>query len=82
MKIRLNSFRDENETFIKMLKAIEKTGVIKIISESKPYVNRGNTICERVYLDIAINPRFGGNIEPILNEIEVHNGKYHTNWRS
>lgn len=75
MKIRLNSFRDENEAFIKIFKALEKVNVLKIVSESKPYFNRGNTICERVYLDIAINPKFNTTVEPILNELEVHNGR-------
>ena len=52
MKIRLMGTTQQNNQFIQTLKSIPD---ITIISESKPYPNRGSTVHERVYLEIELN---------------------------
>ena len=48
MKIRLHGTQKENEDFIEEL---EKVETIKILSVSKPYLDRGRSVFERVYID-------------------------------
>lgn len=49
MKIRLMGTREQNSQFISLLRSLPE---LIIISESKPYPNRGSDIQERVYLEI------------------------------
>lgn len=52
MKIRLMGTAQQNNYFMQILKTIPE---ITITSESKPCLNRGSTVLERVYLEIELN---------------------------
>ena len=50
------SHKQDNDLFCLILKELERIDAIKIIEQSVPYKNRGNSIAERIYFDIEINP--------------------------
>lgn len=56
LKIRISSYADDGIAFLKILKELERINAIKIIEQSQPYLNRGNSLIQRTYLDVEINP--------------------------
>lgn len=54
VKIRLHGTREENEKMKRVLKTLEKSGVLTLLSVSEGYVDRGESKYERVYLDVPI----------------------------
>ncbi len=52
VKIRLHGTREENEKMKRVLKTLEKSGVLAVLSISDGYVDRGESKYERVYLDV------------------------------
>lgn len=70
MKLRLNSFKSDNENFLEILKRLQEINLIQLVNVSKSYQNRGQTICERVYIDLEINPNFNNKKYEGLKEIQ------------
>ena len=70
MKIRLNSFKSDNDNFLEILKKLQEINLIQLVNVSKPYSNRGQTICERVYIDMEINQNFNNKKCDDLKKIE------------
>lgn len=56
LKIRISSYADDGIAFLKILKELERINAIKIIEQSQPYLNRGNSLIQRTYLDVEVNP--------------------------
>ena len=69
MKIRLMGTTPQNEQFIQVLKTIPG---LTIISESKPYANRGSSVLARVYLEVELNTVYqqADVVEAVLNFID------------
>lgn len=55
IKVRLGGTPEEVENFKNFLRYCENCGVLRILEISKPYANRGESLCERVYTEIEIN---------------------------
>ena len=61
------SHKQDNELFCFILKELERIDAIKIIEQSTPYKNRGNSIAECIYFDIEINPYIQNNLLQLNN---------------
>ena len=72
MKIRLISWHEDNENFVSILKKLEEINLVKIVEVSKSYPNRGNSVCERKYIELSINPEFNAKKIDVL---EANDGK-------
>lgn len=77
MKIRLNSYKSDNEKFLAILKKLQEINLIQLVNVSKSYPNRGQTIYERMYIDLEINPEFNNpkyeGIKELKNPMEAGN---------
>lgn len=67
IKLRIMSHKQDNDLFCLILKELESIDAIKIIEQSVPYKNRGNSIAERIYFDIEINPYIQNNLLQLNN---------------
>lgn len=72
MKLRLMGTPTQNEAFLHFLK---KAPEVTIISESKPYANRGSTTLERIYIELELNQTFtpADVVEPLLDYPGIFN---------
>lgn len=57
LKIRISSYAEDGSAFLRILKELARINAIKIIEQSKSYPNRGNSLVQRSYLDIEVNPQ-------------------------
>ena len=67
IKLRIMSHKQDNDLFCIILKELERIDAIKIIEQSRPYANRGNSIAERIYFDIEINPDIKNDLPQLNN---------------
>ena len=67
IKLRIMSYKQDNYLFCVILKELERINAIKIIEQSTPYKNRGNSIAERIYFDIEINPDIQNSLLQLNN---------------
>ena len=72
MKIRLHGTQKENEDFVEELEKIE---TIKILSVSKPYLDRGRSVFERVYIDCELKDKVQMLKNAIAGETVFYCGK-------
>lgn len=56
LKLRISSYCNDIDHFMLILKELQRINAIKIIQQSKPYENRGNSLIKRHYIDLEINP--------------------------
>ena len=56
LKLRISSYCDDIDLFMLILNELQHINAIKIIQQSKPYENRGNSLIKRHYIDLEINP--------------------------
>ena len=67
IKLRTMGYKQDNDLFCLILKELERINAIKIIEQSIPYQNRGNSIAERIYFDIELNPDIQNNLLQLNN---------------
>ena len=75
IKLRAMSYRQDNERLAMILRELQRINAIKIIEQSKPYSNKGNSIQERVYYDIEINPNIVNTPKHITKINILYGGK-------